>query len=137
MANELDIVDSAFPVSVQFIGTNVALSSTVDLTLDQSGPGWVVPSGYVAHAVMLAASASADLTTGASVTFKAVDDGTELVNGPQAALDGDTQSAAGVQRIGVEPMAAGSVVTVSATTNSTGTSDTDYDAVLSMVLTPA
>lgn len=137
MANELDIIKNGFPVTVQYVGTNVALSTTATLTLDQSGVGYTVPTGYVGHAVALAGSASAALTTGASVTFKVLDDGTALDNGPQPALDGDTRSAVAVERLGTEPMAAGSVVAVSVTTNSTGTSTTDYDAVLSLVLTPA
>lgn len=137
MANELDYVENGYPLTVQFLGTNVALSSTVDLILDQSGVGIVVPTGYKAHATYLSASASAALATAATVTFKVTDDGTELAAGPEPQLTDSARSAAAVARVGAQPIAAGSVVAVSATTNSTGTSATDYDAVLSLIFTPA
>lgn len=137
MANELDYIKNGFPVTVHFIGTNVALSTTAALTLPDTGAGYVIPTGYVGHAVVLSASASAALTAGATGTFAVTDDGTALGAGPAPVVSNSARSAAAVARVGAQPIAAGSVVAVSVTTNSTGTSATDYDAVLSLVLTPA
>ena len=138
MANELDYVDGVFPISVGFGLANVATNSTVDLALDgQGNTGYVVPTGYQAHPVALCAASNAALTTGQTLTFKVIDDGTELNNGPEAALTDSAQRATGVARVGVEPAAAGSVLGVSVTSNTTGAATHDVDAVLSFILTAA
>lgn len=136
MANELDYIKNGYPIALHYVGANVATNTTVSLTLDQGGAGFKVPSGYVAHAVFLHAESNADLTSGETATLKATDDGTALASGPEVALANTTQVDVGVARVGIEPMAAGSIVAVQIATNTTGGATADYDAVLGIVLTP-
>lgn len=136
MANELSFIDG-LSISLVFAVANPAAAATTNLTLSQANLGLVVPAGYKFHPLLLSGSSNADLTAG-TATFKVTDDDTELVNGPQAALSDTVQRAAGVQRVGAQPIAAGHQVGVSVTTDASYAPVTaDLDAILVGVLTPA
>lgn len=138
MANELDYVKSGFPISLAYLLANVATNTTVALTMTgNANSGYVIPTGYVGHAVSLFAVSNANLTTGQTLTFKVTDDGTALANGPSVALVRDTQRGVDLEPVGSQPMAAGSVVAVQVATNTTGVATHDVDAILNLVLTPA
>lgn len=138
MANELDIVQNAYPVTLAYELANVATNTTVALTMvGQSNSGFVIPTGYKGHAVSLFAVSNANLTTGQTLTFSVTDDGTALANGPTVALVRDTQRGTTLERLGTQPMAAGSVVAVQVATNTTGVNTHDVDAILGLALTPA
>ncbi len=137
MANELGIVHNAFPVSFTMHAENLAATATEDLIFDQSGAGFVVPTGYVFHPMLLHAEANTAVTA-QTITFKVTDDGAEVSNGPEVLLTTAIQTASGVARIGAAPIAAGAVVGISATTPGSFTPTTaDVDAVLSGVLVQA
>jgi hypothetical protein len=138
MANELDHPGLGFPVTLGFILANAGSGATTDLTLPQAGTGWLVPTGYKFHALHLSGSASAAIDTGGTATLKVIDDGTELVSGPEPVLSNTNQRNQAVKASGVQPIAAGSVLSVSVTTNGTyGPVTLDIDAVLTGILTPA
>ncbi len=137
MANELDAKPGALPVTLAFAKANIEPNTTTDLTLAQGGAGFKVPTGYKFHAIALHGESNADLTADIA-TFKVIADGTELANGPTAALSDTVQAAVGVQRMGADPIAAAAVVAVSVTTGANFAPNTaDVDAVLVGVLTPA
>ena len=136
MANEFD-THKVFPVTLGFVATNIATNTTAALTLDQGGAGWVIPTGYVGHALQLAAAMNATAAAGASIAFKVRDDGTALDNGPVVTLTSSSRTGSAVQALGAEPMAAGSVVSVQVTANTSGAATEDADVVLNVGLTPA
>lgn len=136
MANELTR-DDGLSVTLAFAIANPAATATTDLTFAQGGAGFKVPTGYAFHPLCLHGESNADLTAG-TATFKAIDNGTELGNGPEAALSDTVQAAVGVQRVGVNPIAAGHIVGVSVTTSAAYAPVTaDLDAVLVGLLLPA
>lgn len=136
MSNELDY-EHGLPITLQFGAANVSADGVTDLTFPNGGAGFIVPAGYKFHAVALHAESNADLT-GGTATFAVIADGAELANGPTAALADTVQSAVGVKRVGAEPIAAGAVVAVSATTSAAFAPTTaDVDAVLIGIMTPA
>ncbi len=137
MANELDFVKNAFPVTLHFIKANIATGTTAALAFDQGGAGYEIPSGYVGHAVALSAAINATASAKASIVFKVRDDGTALNNGPEVTITSASRTGAAVKGVGAEPMAAGSVVSLQVTANGTGAATEDADAFLSMVFTPA
>lgn len=137
MANELDVVRSHLPITLQFELANPGAGATTDMALAQAGTGFVVPTGYKFHPIMICGVSSADLTAG-TADYKVTTDGTELVNGPTVQLADTVQRATGLQRVGVEPIAAGAVVGVSITTSAGYLPTTaDHDCMLTGVLTPA
>lgn len=137
MANELDI-EKGLPVTLQFALANPGAGATTNLTAAQANlSGFVVPTGYKFHPLLLSGGSNADLTAG-TATFKVTDNDTELSNGPTAALSDTVQRASGVQRAHVEPITAGHEVGVSITTDGSYAPTTaDLDAVLVGVLLPA
>lgn len=136
MANELDPKFGA-AITLIFGKANIAANGTTDLTFANGGVGFKVPTGYKFHPVALHAETNADVTAGTG-TFKVTDNGTELKNGPSVELSDEVQAASGVQRYGVEPIAAGHVVGVSVTASATYAPETgDVDAVLVGYLVPA
>lgn len=136
MANELTR-DDGMSVTLQYAVANPAASATTALTFAQGGLGFVVPTGYAFHPVCISGESNADLTAG-TATFKVTDNTTAIANGPTAVLSDTVQKAAGVQRIGANPIAAGHVVGLSVVTDSGYLPVTaDLDAVLIGVLLPA
>lgn len=139
MANEL-VYESGLPITLQFISANLATGAgTVDMTLAQAGTGFLVPTGYSFHPMLLSVVATGALDTDASVVARVIDNGTELATGPTATVtQGVNTHATGVNRVGTQPIAAGHVVGVSLTKNAdydtTGT--IDWDAILVGVLLP-
>lgn len=128
---------SGLPVTFEVSTANPAAGATVDLTLPQGGAGFVVPAGYVAHPVLISATSNADLTAG-TATFRVIDDGAELANGPAAILSDTVQRAAGTARVGAAPIAAGSIVSASVVTDAGYLPTTaDLDAVVTLILLPA
>lgn len=136
MANELSREDG-LPITLDFGLANVTPNATTALTFAQGGAGFKVPPGYAFHAICLHGESNADLTAG-TATFKVRADGTALANGPTAALSDTVQAAVGVKRVGVEPVAAGSIVGVAITADANFAPNTaDVDAVLVGLLLPA
>jgi hypothetical protein len=136
VANELDR-DDGIDVTLTFAIANPGAAATTDLTLAQGNAGFVVPAGYQFHPICISGASNADLTAG-TATFKVTRDGTELTNGPTAALSDTVQKKAGVQRVDADPIAAGVVVGVSVTTDAGYLPVTaDLDAILVGKLLPA
>ncbi len=96
-----------------------------------------MPTGYNAHAVCLHGESDTDLTAG-TITFSVRDDGTALDNGPSVALSDTVQVGVDVERVGAEPMAAGSIVSVQAAASAALAPATcGLDVVLTLLLLPA
>ena len=137
MANELGVVSNHYPVSFNVQATDIAANATEDLIFPLGGAGFIVPAGYVFHPILLSAESNAAITA-QTMTFKVIDDGDEVANGPEVLLTTAIQAASGVARIGAAPIAAGAAVGVSVTTPTSYTPTTaDVDAVLSGVLVQA
>jgi hypothetical protein len=141
MANELDY-DDGLAITLQFISANLATGAgIVDMTLAQGGTGFVVPTGYKFHALYLMVTKTGTLDADAAVVATVIDNGTELVNGPTATVTHtpDVARAAGIARVGAQPISADHVVGVSLTKDADyDTTDTiDWDAVLTGILLPA
>ncbi len=138
MANELDAHGPGFPITLGFILANATSGATTDLTFPQANTGWLVPTGYKFHALHVSAAMSAAIDTGGTATVKVIDDGTELVAGPAPILSNTNQRNQATKALGAQPIAAGSVLSLSVTTNGTyGPETLDLDAILVGVLTPA
>jgi len=136
MANELD-PKFGTAITLQFGSANVVKNATTDLKFTNGGAGFIVPTGYVFHAVCLHAETNADITAGTE-TYKVIVVGAELDNGPVVALSDTVQAASDIEKVGSEPIAAGSVVAVSVTASSDLAPETgDVDAVLIGYLVPA
>lgn len=137
MGNEID-TKFGVSMSLQFSIPNAGAGATTDLAFGQGGTGFVVPVGLKFIPVVLCGTSNADLTAG-TATFKVIDNGTELTNGPEAGLADTVQSASGVKSPGVGAgIVAGHVVGVSVTTNAGYLPTTaDLDAVLIGYLVPA
>lgn len=137
MANEID-PKFGVSISLQFELANPAANGTADLALGQGNSGFVVPTGYKFIPVLLCGASNADLTAG-TATFKVIDNGTELTNGPEAVLSDTVQRASGLKDPGVGAgIVADHVVGVSVTTNAAYAPVTaDVDAVLVGYLVPA
>jgi len=137
MANELEF-PHGLPITLTLALANPAANTAnQDLLLAQGGAGFVVPTGYEFHPVLLSVSSNADLTAG-TATFKVVDNGTELTNSVDVELSDTVQKAADLIRAGVQPIAAGHVVGVSVTTDAAYLPVTaDVDAILVGYLLPA
>jgi hypothetical protein len=142
MAVAIESMPYGLPITLAFIKANVtAAAGTYDMTFDQLGTGWKVPTGCVFHPMCLSITKVGTLDANATITAKVIYDGTELINGPAPALDqadSDTHITA-LCRLGVEPAAAGVVVGVSLTTDAdySTTATIDYDCHLVGVLTVA
>lgn len=138
MSNEL-VYPDGFPVTLQFVITDVNAGATTDGTLAGGNTaGWIVPAGYTFHALAVSVYSNAARTAG-TATVKVTDDGTELVSGPEAVLNAsNTTKASGVSRPLRQGIAAGSVVGVSATGDASWAPTTaDFDVVVLGVLLPA
>lgn len=137
MANELSLIPEGFPVSLNFALENAPANTANVLTLKGTNTGFVVPAGYKFQPIAILAMSNADLTAG-TATFAVTDNGTVLKNGPTAKLEDTVQKKDGENPIGTEPIAAGHLVGVKATTDAGYLPITaDLDAVLLGVLTPA
>lgn len=135
MANELTR-DDGISVSFEFVFQDAVAGTTNVMTLPGGGAGFKVPTGYNFHAVALHGESDTDLTAG-TITFKVRDDGTALANGPTAVLSDEVQVAVGVQRVGADPIAAGSIVSVEAVASGAlAPSTCGLDAVLVGILLP-
>lgn len=130
MANEID-VKFGVPLTLQFEAANPAANAVTDFVLGQGGTGFVVPAGYKFIPVALCIASNADLTAG-TATGKVIDNGTELVNGPEAGLADTVQRATDLSNPGSgASVAAGHVVGVSITTDAAYAPVTaDLDAIL-------
>jgi hypothetical protein len=137
MANELSR-DDGLSITLQFNLANPGAAATTNMVPGQNNlSGFVVPTGYVFHPVLLSGGSNADLTAG-TATYKATDNDTELTNGPAPALADTVQRASAVARVGASPIAAGHEVGVSITTDASYAPTTaDHDAVLVGLLLPA
>lgn len=137
MANELSR-DDGIPVTLILALANPGAGATTNLTAAQANlSGFVVPTGYKFHPVLLSGGSNADLTAG-TATFKVTDNDTEIANGPMPALSDTVQRASAVARVGASPIAAGHEVGVSVTTDAGYLPVTaDLDAVLVGLLLPA
>ena len=138
MSNEL-VFPHGFPVTLEFQITNLAQNTTTDAALANGNDGFRVPTGYKFHPTLIMTHHSESRTAG-TATAKVTDDGTELTNGPEAAINATTTDHnTGVQRPGVEPIAAGAIVgaSVTATSDYTPTGSSEVDIVVSGLLLPA
>lgn len=141
MANELEIIHNAFPITLQLVISNVGAGATpVDGSLAgavAAKTGWVVPAGYIFHPMYIDVLSN-DARTAGSNTIKVTGDGTEIGAGPDATLDAtNTTADRGVATLGASPMAAGVIVGVSSTGDGSFAPTTaDADVILSGVLTP-
>lgn len=136
MANELSR-DDGIAVTLLFSLVDAPANTANVLALPGGNAGFTVPAGYKFHALALNGMSNADLTAG-TATFAVTDGGTVITNGPTALLNDDVQAAVGVQRVGANPIAAGHVVGVKATTNAAYAPETsELDAVLIGLLLPA
>lgn len=137
MANELSY-DQGIDVTLILAVANPGAGATVNLTAAQANlSGFVVPTGYKFHPILLSGGSNADLTAG-TATFKVTDDDTEIAGGPEPQLSDTVQRASAVARVGASPIAAGHQVGVSITTSGAYAPTTaDLDAVLVGKLLPA
>jgi hypothetical protein len=137
MANELNY-EKGFPVTIALSLANPGAGATTNLLAPQANlSGFVVPTGYKFHPMLLSGKSNADLTAG-TATFKVTDDDTEIVGGPEPQLADTVQMASAVARAQVAPIAAGHLVGISVTTHADYAPTTaDLDAVLVGVLLPA
>jgi len=137
MANELSR-DDGISVSIALSLANPGAAATTNLLAPQGNlSGFIVPTGYKFHPLLLSGVSNADLTAG-TATFKATDNDTELVNGPAPVLSDTVQQASAVARVGIEPIAAAHKVGISVTTDAGYLPVTaDLDAVLIGLLLPA
>jgi hypothetical protein len=137
MANELSR-DDGIPVSIALSLANPGAAATTNLLAPQGNlSGFIVPTGYKFHPVLLSGVSNADLTAG-TATFKVTDNDTELVNGPAPVLSDLVQQASAVARVGIEPIAAAHKVGISITTDASYAPTTaDLDAHLIGILLPA
>lgn len=117
---------------------NPTVNATSDLTFAQSGAGFKVPSGFDFIPDLLHLESNADLTAG-TWTGKVIDDGTEISDGPEPALNDTVQVAvAQSDRHGQRRILSGSIVGVSVTLDASAAPSTaDADAVLTGWLVPA
>lgn len=137
MANELSLIPEGFPVSLNFGLSNAAANTANVLLLKGENTGFVVPTGYKFQPLSILAMSNADLTAG-NAAFAVTDNGTVLKNGPTATLSDTVQKKDGQNPVGTEPIAAGHLVGVKATTDAGYLPITaDLDAVLLGILTPA
>jgi hypothetical protein len=134
MPNALGIREQDFPVTLQFIVTDVAADAITDGTLASGGAGWIVPAGFEFHPLMLHAEAN-EAVTAQSIAVKVIVGGTEATNGPEVTLSATAQAASGLKGMHGNPIYAGSVVSVSAETPAGFTPITaDLDVILNGVL---
>jgi hypothetical protein len=114
MAGALDSMRDGFPVAFHFNLANPGAAATTAAILNGTGcAGHKVPVGYVFKPMAIFIASNADLTAG-SIIAKVTDDGTVVVNGPQATLSDLVQQAAAVARNTQGPgIAAGHVIGVS------------------------
>jgi hypothetical protein len=137
MANEMDLKQGAFPITILLAAANPAANATAALKFSSGGLGFTVPTGYRFHPLYLKGESNADLTAG-TATFKVTYDTVALANGPVADLADTVQTDYGLAEIGDEPAEAGVVVGVSVTTNAAYLPVTaDLDCILIGVLTQA
>ena len=138
MANELDF-PHGFPVTLEFSITDLAQNGTTDAAMQNGNDGFRVPANYEFHPVMIMVHGNANVTA-ESATAKVTDDGTELTYGPEAPVNTTNNvHQTGLQRVGVEPVAAGAIVgaSMTATSSFTPNGSVDYDITVSGVLLPA
>jgi hypothetical protein len=136
MAGELGY-PFGMPVTLQFTKANVVENAATALTLAQGGGGLKLPTGYKFHPMFLFAEANAALNAGTAV-FKVTKGGTALANGPVVTLDANTQVSTAVAAVGVDPIAANTVIGVTMTADVNYAPNTlDIDAVLVGVILPA
>ena len=137
MANELDRFEGGFPVTLIFGLANAPANTANVLLLTGGNSGYLVPAGYKFSPLAISGISNADLTAG-TATFAVTDDGTVVANGPTAQLADTVQKKAGLCAVAVEPIPAGHLVGVKATTDAAYAPITSgLDAVLLGVLTPA
>src|SRR5712692_9228120 len=109
MAGELGSMPYGMPVSEAFTLQNPAAAATTVLVTAAGGAGFMVPTGYAFHPMVLEATSNAALTAG-TATFSVTDNAVAIVNGPTGLLSsvaGSTLSNTGVQRLAASPVAAG------------------------------
>lgn len=137
MPNELHYNDGV-SITLILAAANPAANGTANLLAAQANlSGFVVPTGYKFHPVMLSGGSNADLTNG-TATFKVTGNDTEISGGPEPVLSDTVQRASAVARVGASPIAAGVEVGVSVTTTAAYAPVTaDLDAVLVGLLLPA
>jgi hypothetical protein len=135
MANELTFPDG-MPITLQFGKANIGATATTGLTLVDGGVGLKVPTGYTFHPLMIHAEANGAVV-GGTMVFHVTANTTASINGPIASLSSAAQVAVGVQRVGVEPIAAGKIVGANVVSASLNPTTLDVDVVISGVLTPA
>lgn len=125
------------PITLHYGKANVEPNATTALTLAQGGAGFVVPTGYKFHPILLHAESNAAITTD-SATLKVRANTTALTSGPSVVLDDSAQNANDTARVGENPIAAGKVVNVAVTTETNFAPNTaDIDAILVGILLPA
>lgn len=139
MANEFDRPHPL--VAFQFAIANVGAGATpVDGTLMGAGikGGPIVPTGYKFVPVFIDVETNDARTAGTS-TIKVTADGTELVGGPEALIDGtNTLKDTGLASSDADSVAAGEEIGVSATGSGTFAPTTaDADVVLYGYFLPA
>lgn len=140
MANELDY-DFGIDVTLIFPAANPSANTTTNLTFAQ-GNGFVVPTGYKFHPILISASSNADLTAGtATAVVRATPSGGSIgtvANAPTVELSDTVQRGTGVARVGPAGIAADSIVQVGlVTTSDYAPTTADLDVVLVGKLLPA
>jgi hypothetical protein len=136
MAGDLSY-EYGLPLALQYGKANLAGNATTLLTLTQGGAGFVVPTGYKFHPMLLHAEVNAAVQGGSGVV-KVTANTTALTGGPSVTLNANTQTAVATARVNADPIAAGKVVALNIVQDANFAPNTlDIDAVLVGVLLPA
>jgi hypothetical protein len=133
MANEL----IGAKLTLHFQMANISENAATVLQMPSGlNTGFLVPTGYVAHAMLISGMSNADLTAG-TIDFAITDDGTAIAGGPVCSLSDTVQQAAGVKARGAQPIAAGHKLGVTVTAASHAPNTLDIDAIVYVELHPA
>jgi hypothetical protein len=125
-------------LTLHFQMADINHNATTVLQMPSGGnTGFLVPTGYTAHAMLISAMSNTDLTAG-TATFVITDDGTAIDNGPTCVLSDLVQEASGVKARGAHPVPAGSKLGVSIIANAAMEPETAHmDAIVYVELHPA
>jgi hypothetical protein len=136
MAGDLTY-DLGLPITLHFGLANATGNATQALTLAQGGAGFVVPTGYKFHPLLLQVGANEAVTAGSAVAYLSLNT-TSQTTMPHVTLSDSVQRAQDTGRVGQTPFTAGQIVAINFVQDANFAPNTaDIDAILAGVLLPA